>query len=165
MREILRTLFNLLRVLPDSINCSAVPFTACSSQTIASRGPTLPTPKPMMPEVTLHLPYTHSQLSAPVGPRMAEVPLAWRRVGPGLPTTQRLLPKHMVLGQHLHSGRSRRHRASLKPRDSHAYATNTALLCSYVLPPQTANSIHFWPNNSIWCSSKNRSNGYLNDNS
>ena len=77
-------------------------------------------------------------------------------MGPGLPTTQRLLPKHMVLGQHLHRGRSRRHRESLKARDPHVYTTNTALRCSSTLPPQTVNSIHFWPNNYIRCSSTNR---------
>ena len=88
------------QVLKGELETSALPSMACSSQTIASRGPTLPTPNPVMPEVTtLHLPYTHSQLSAPVGlrlpknkkPRKAEVPLARRSVGPGLSTTQRLL--------------------------------------------------------------------------
>lgn len=78
------------QVLKGELETSALPSTACSSQTIASLGPTLPTSNPVMPEVTtLHLPHTHSQLSAPVGlrlpknkkPRKAEVPLARRSVG------------------------------------------------------------------------------------
>lgn len=150
------------QVLKRELETSALPSTACSSQTVASQGPTLPTPNPMMPEVTtLHLPYTHSQLSAPVGlrlptnkkPRKGEVPLARRSVGPGLSTTQHLL---YTRGPWTRPAQCEK---QVPPGVSEAKklpCVHSQPCPSLLIRAASPDSIHLWPNNSIRCSSKNR---------